>query len=137
LFTALEIAGSAEVTLVSEADHFLFTPMLYEYLSGEVEAWHIAPRYDELLDDTVRVVQSYATSIDLEVADRFPRRTESLNYDVLVLASAVSQTTSASKGAKSFLCRFRKLATRQSAATNGGALDRIPPDMPPQDVAVK
>ncbi|PYS67165.1 MAG: NAD(P)/FAD-dependent oxidoreductase, partial [Acidobacteria bacterium] len=42
LFTALDLAGSAEVTLVSDADHFVFTPMLYEYLSGEVEAWHIA-----------------------------------------------------------------------------------------------
>src|SRR5215208_1721513 len=48
LFTALELGGSADVTLVSDADHFLFTPMLYEYLSGEVEAWHIAPRYAEL-----------------------------------------------------------------------------------------
>ena len=61
LFTALELAGSADVTLVSDADHFLFTPMLYEYLSGEVEAWHIAPRYDELLEDNVHFVQSYVT----------------------------------------------------------------------------
>ena len=48
LFTALELAGSGEVTLVSEDDHFLFTPMLYEYLSGEVEEWHIAPQYHAL-----------------------------------------------------------------------------------------
>ncbi len=46
LFTALELAGSADVTLVSDEDHFVFTPMLYEYLSGEVEAWHIAPNYN-------------------------------------------------------------------------------------------
>ena len=38
LFTALELAGHTDVTLITEADHFLFTPMLYEYLSGEVEA---------------------------------------------------------------------------------------------------
>src|ERR671938_111707 len=65
LFTALELAGSAEVTLVSEEDHFLFTPMLYEYLSGEVEAWHIAPTYRELLDgDRVRLVQGAVTDVD-------------------------------------------------------------------------
>ena len=41
--------------------------MLYEYLSGEVEAWHIAPRYDELLDENVSLVQKcYATAIDLK-----------------------------------------------------------------------
>ena len=34
LFTTLDLAGRADVTLVSD-DHFLFTPMLYEYLSGE------------------------------------------------------------------------------------------------------
>ena len=66
LFTALEIAGAADVTLVSDSDHFLFTPMLYEYLSGEVEEWHIAPRYKELLEDNVRTVQSSATAIDLK-----------------------------------------------------------------------
>ncbi len=43
LFTALELAGAGEVILVSDEDHFTFKPMLYEYLSGEVEAWHIAP----------------------------------------------------------------------------------------------
>ncbi|HYE15407.1 MAG TPA: FAD-dependent oxidoreductase, partial [Pyrinomonadaceae bacterium] len=50
LFTALGLAGAGQVTLVSNEDHFLHTPLLYEYLSGEVEAWHIAPRYGELLD---------------------------------------------------------------------------------------
>ncbi|HEY8460767.1 MAG TPA: hypothetical protein VIM99_10325 [Blastocatellia bacterium] len=35
LFTALNLAGEGEVTLVSRSDHFLFTPLLYECLSGE------------------------------------------------------------------------------------------------------
>ncbi len=41
--------------------------MLYEYLSGEVEAWHIAPNYSELLDD-VKLVRGAVTSIDLDSA---------------------------------------------------------------------
>ena len=45
LFTALDLGSHCNVTLISDADHFLFTPMLYEYLSGEVEQWHIAPNY--------------------------------------------------------------------------------------------
>ncbi len=49
IFTALGLGGKQDVTLVSDEDHFLFKPMLYEYLSGEVEAWHIAPDYKELL----------------------------------------------------------------------------------------
>ena len=56
LFTALELAGNADVTLISDEDHFLFTPMLYEYLSGEVEEWHIAPKYKELIDERIALL---------------------------------------------------------------------------------
>src|ERR1043166_10184563 len=47
VFTALDVSGAGEVTIISDEDHFLFTPVLYEYLSGEVEEWHIAPKYSE------------------------------------------------------------------------------------------
>src|ERR1051325_10439246 len=78
LFTALGLSGAGEVTLVSNEDHFLHTPLLYEYLSGEVEAWHIAPPYRELLDEEkIRFVQGAVTNVDLdkkevEVAGRTP-----------------------------------------------------------------
>src|ERR1041384_2840917 len=136
LLTALELAGSADVTLVSEEDHFLFTPMLYEYLSGEVEAWHIAPRYDELLDDNVHVVKSYATGIDLTTQTvSVPSYEKTLNYDVLVLAVGGITNYVGVEGAQQYSLPFRKLAhaddlRRRMVAT----LDRIPPDMPPQDV---
>src|SRR5215216_1986619 len=58
LFTALGLAGAGEVTLVAADEHFLHTPLLYEYLSGEVEAWHIAPPYRELFgENKIRFVQ--------------------------------------------------------------------------------
>jgi NADH dehydrogenase len=87
LFTALELARAGEVVLASDDDHFLFTPMLYEYLSGEVEAWHIAPGYDELLEENVRFVKSKITRIDLQSQSIFlATGNETLNYDTLVLA---------------------------------------------------
>ena len=67
LFTALDLTGAGEVTLVADEDHFLHTPLLYEYLSGEVEAWHIAPRYTELIDDDkVRFVHGAVTDVDFD-----------------------------------------------------------------------
>src|SRR6185503_20055555 len=67
VFTTLGITGSADVTLVSEEDHFLFTPMLYEYLSGEVEEWHIAPKFNELVNENdVRLIRDEVASIDLD-----------------------------------------------------------------------
>jgi demethylphylloquinone reductase len=136
LFTALELAGSADVTLVSDADHFLFTPMLYEYLSGEVEAWHIAPRYHELLDENVHFVQGDVTGINLEsqtISLSSPEKT--LNYDALVLAVGGITNYVGVEGAKEFSLPFRKLAHADNLRHRMvAALDRIPPDMPPQDV---
>src|SRR5688500_14527302 len=86
LFTALELAGSLDVTLVTDSDHFVFTPMLYEYFSGEVEAWHIGPRYDELLDNNVNLVKSQATTVDLHAQTVMTDQGEPLHYDVMVLA---------------------------------------------------
>lgn len=136
IFTALEVAGAADVTLVTDGDHFLFTPMLYEYLSGEVEAWHIAPRYDELLDDNVHVVQSYATAVDLNTQTvSVPSYEKTLNYDVLVLAVGGITNYVGVEGAQQYTLPFRKLVHADDLRKRMIAtLDRIPPDMAPQDV---
>jgi len=136
LFTTLDLAGSGEVTLVSDEDHFLFTPMLYEYLSGEVEAWHIAPRYNELLDENVRFVQSRVAGIDLAAQSvSLESSNETLHYDVLVLAMGGITNYVGVEGAQEHSLPFRKLAhadnlRRQMVV----ALDRIAPDLAPQDV---
>lgn len=135
LFTALEIAGSADVTLVSDADHFLFTPMLYEYLSGEVEAWHIAPRYDELLEENVACITKGVTNIDLKSQSVSLANQQTLNYDVLVLALGGITNYVGVEGAEQHSLPFRKLAHADNLrARMVAALDRIPPDMAPQDV---
>src|SRR5678816_4674534 len=86
LFTALELAGHTDVTLITEADHFLFTPMLYEYLSGEVEAWHIAPKYSELVEDNINVITDTVSKIDLDNQSVTLEANSTLSYDELVLA---------------------------------------------------
>jgi NADH:ubiquinone reductase (non-electrogenic) len=135
IFTALEIGGAADVTLVNDADHFLFTPMLYEYVSGEVEAWHIAPRYDELLDENVHLVQSSATAVDLKSQTVSLANQQTLNYDVLVLALGGITNYAGVEGAEEYSKPFRKLKHADDLrALMVAALDRIPPDMPPQDV---
>src|SRR5260370_40148043 len=87
LFTALDLNGAGDITLINDEDHFLFKPMLYEYLSGEVEAWHIAPECKELLDEKVRFVPGKVTNIDLDAgAAAVAGRAEPLSYDVLLFA---------------------------------------------------
>lgn len=135
LFTALELAGSGKVTIISEADHFLFTPMLYEYLSGEVEAWHIAPKYSELLDDDITVVQGKVSDIDLEARVVSLESThQTVSYDVLVLAAGGVTNYAGVSGAEEHAIPFRKLAHADHLRqTMVSALDRVAPDLPPQD----
>ena len=135
LFTALDLADTCDVTLISDEDHFLFTPMLYEYLSGEVEEWHIAPNHKELLDEAVEFIHDEVINIDLE-AQRISLKTRSvpLSYDVLVLGVGGVSNFAGVEGAEEHSIPFRKIVhadeLRQRMAD---ALDRVPPDLPPQD----
>jgi NADH dehydrogenase len=136
LFTALSLAGSADVTLVSDEDHFVFTPMLYEYLSGEVEEWHIAPRYTELFDDNVNLVTGRVTGIDLDSQTvAVDSRSDSLTYDALVLALGGVTNFARVEGAEQYSLPFRKIQDADRLrARMVEALDHVPPDLPPQDV---
>ncbi len=52
LYTALALAQHRDhppILLIEPNERFLFQPLLYELLSGELRRWEIAPRYDSLL----------------------------------------------------------------------------------------
>jgi NADH dehydrogenase len=134
VFTALDLAGAGEVTLVSDEDHFLFKPMLYEYLSGEVEAWHIAPNYSELLDD-VKIVRGAVTSIDPDTQSvTIEGRSAPLTYDALVLTLGATTNYWGVVGAEEFTLPFRSIADANNLRRlMTEALDNIQPDAAPQD----
>jgi NADH dehydrogenase len=135
LFSALELAGTGEVTLVSDEDHFLFKPMLYEYLSGEVDAWHIAPDCKELLDERARFVRGAVTAIDLKArAVTVAKRAEPISYDVLVLALGGVTNFAGVEGAEQYAFPFRRLVDANHLRRRmTEALDRVQPDAAPQD----
>lgn len=134
VFTALELNASLDITLISNSDHFLFKPMLYEYLSGEVEAWHIAPKYDELLDSHVHLNQTPVTSVEFQNRTVSLGDGKSLNYDVLVLAPGAITNYAGVPGAAEFALPFRELEHADRLRERMvQALDRVAPDLPPQD----
>ena len=94
LYTALRLSQfpwekpqRPEIILVDRQDRFVFLPLLYELLTGELQTWEIAPPFEELLANTgVRFTQATVAGIDidnrrvqLENGPEFP-------YDRLVLA---------------------------------------------------
>jgi NADH:ubiquinone reductase (non-electrogenic) len=135
LFTALDLAGAGDVTIISPEDHFLFTPMLYEYLSGEVEAWHIAPYYKELLDESTRFIRGDVTEIDLKAREvTLAGREQRIAYDVLVLGVGGITNYWNIEGAEEYAMPFRKLAHADALRKRmTDALDHIPPDTAPEE----
>ena len=135
LFTALDLSGVGEVTLINDQDHFLFKPMLYEYLSGEVEAWHIAPDCKELLNNQAKFIRDAVTSIDLDSQTvRLETHKQPLNYDILVFAPGAVTNYAGVSGAEEFALPFRTLddANRLRRRMTE-ALDHVQPDAAPQD----
>jgi NADH dehydrogenase FAD-containing subunit len=136
LFTTLGLSSHVESTLVNSEDYFLFTPMLYELFSGEVEAWQVAPYFKELLDDNVRFIQGQVADVDLDRREAIIEgRDRPAGYDALVLAVGGVTNYWGIEGAEQYTVPFRKL--EHAAALRKrmvDALDRMPPDTAPQDV---
>ncbi|HEY0348536.1 MAG TPA: NAD(P)/FAD-dependent oxidoreductase, partial [Pyrinomonadaceae bacterium] len=134
LFTALDLAGTGDITLINEEDHFLFKPMLYEYLSGEVEAWHIAPDCKELLDNQASFIRDHVTNIDLDAQTVNLADHKELSYDILVFSPGAITNYAGVEGAEEFTLQFRSLADANYLRRRmTEALDHIQPDAAPQD----
>ncbi|MDT7807363.1 MAG: demethylphylloquinone reductase [Acidobacteriota bacterium] len=136
LFAALGLARAGEVTLVAADDHYLHTPLLYEYLSGEVEAWHIAPPYRELFgDEGVRFIQGAVTEVDFDQRQvAIAGRVRRLPYDYLVLAVGGVTNFWGVEGAEKHALPFRKIRHADDLRQRMiDTLDRIQPDAAPQD----
>ncbi|MGK7900428.1 MAG: NAD(P)/FAD-dependent oxidoreductase [Hormoscilla sp.] len=82
-----EQSSRPEITLVDRHDRFLFSPLLYELLTGELETWEIAPPFTELLADTgVSFIQTAVASIDVDSKQVQLDNGHSIKADRLVLA---------------------------------------------------
>ncbi len=139
LFTALDLANDCEVTLVSDSDHFTFRPLLYEYLSGEVEAWHIAPDYKELFGNEINFVRGAVDAVDFEnQTARVSTRADAFAYDALCLAVGGVTNFWNVAGAEENALPFREIADADKLRNRMvEALDTISPTLAPQDVQEK
>jgi demethylphylloquinone reductase len=137
LFTALDLAGRVDVTLITDTDYFTFRPLLYEYFSGEVEAWHIAPDYRELVGENVSLIHGPVAGIDFEGKTvKIANRREPVPFDALVLAVGSTTNYWGVKGAEKFALPFRDIADAdQLRHLMTAALDSVSPTLAPQDVS--
>lgn len=95
LFTALHLSHqrcSLPTILVDREWSFIFKPLLYEFLSGEMNVELVWPRYDHLLHNSgVAFVRDTIEAIDLH--QRQVRLTSGLHYTYKHLVLALGSTT--------------------------------------------
>ena len=117
LYTALRLSQfpwtdghSPEIVLIDKQDHFLFTPLLYELITGEMQSWEIAPCFEDLLTNTrIRFQQGCVTAINIETKHIELDNHHSLSYDKLVLAMGGKTSLDKVLGPKDYGISFRSL----------------------------
>ncbi len=114
LYTALALAQRKHhppVLLIEPNDRFLFLPLLYELLSGELRGWEIAPRYDGLLAGRgLAWLQDRVERIDTGGHRLHTVGGRTIAYGRLVLATGAESNTFAVPGADRHSLGFRSLA---------------------------
>jgi demethylphylloquinone reductase len=118
LYTALRLSQfpwepsqKPEMVLVDQSDRFVFSPFLYELLTGELQTWEIAPPYEELLVNTgVRFCQGVVSGIDIDQRRVHLQDGPEISYDRLVLALGGETPMDIVPGATSYAYSFRTIA---------------------------
>lgn len=116
LYTALRLSQlpweseKPEIVLVDRSDRFLFSPLLYELLTGELQTWEIAPPFEELFAGTgVRFYQGVVAGIDIHEQRVQLQDGPEISYDRLVLALGGETPMDMVPGAISYAFPFRHL----------------------------
>jgi NADH dehydrogenase len=111
LFAALHLCHHRypqPIVLIDQAERFIFKPLLYELLSGEMTDTQVQPRYAELFEcDSVTFVQGKVQSIDLH--RRRVMLTSGLHYDYGNLILGLGSVTNffGTQGAEDYAFPFR------------------------------
>ncbi|MFM6025211.1 MAG: NAD(P)/FAD-dependent oxidoreductase [Dolichospermum sp.] len=117
LYTALRLSQlpwestpKPEIILVDQSDRFVFSPLLYELLTRELQTWEIAPPYSELLQGTsIQFYQSTVSAIDINQQTVQLANKSELNYDRLVLALGGETPLDLVPGATDYAYPFRTI----------------------------
>jgi NADH dehydrogenase len=117
LYTALRLSqlpwtdsAKPEIVLVDRHDRFLFTPLLYELMTGELQTWEIAPPFEEILAGTgIRFCQGTVKTIDVAARLVHLQDGVDLAYDRLVLALGGETPLDRVPGAAEFALPFRTI----------------------------
>ena len=113
LFSALAVherLPERPVVLIEPRDRFLFQPLLYELLSGELQSWEVAPSYRQLLSSRgICWLQDRVSGIDLDARELTTVASGRLPWGDLVLATGTELNDFGVPGVREHAFGFRDL----------------------------
>ena len=113
LFSALAVRErlpERPVVLLEPNSNFIFQPLLYELLSGEMKSWEVAPRYRDLLASRQMVwLQERVSRIDLNAGWLDTDHGSRLEWGDLVLATGTEPNDFGIPGVEHHAQGFRSL----------------------------
>lgn len=118
LYTALALSRlpwnkseRPSMVLVDQRDRFVFSPLLYELVTGELQTWEIAPPFEEVLAGSgVRFHQATVGSMNLDQRQVYLTDGTTMPYDYLVLALGGETPMDIVPGAAEYALPFREIA---------------------------
>ena len=98
------------VILIDEGNRFLFKPLLYELLSGELQLWEVAPQYSDLaLELGFIFLQEYVVEID-EIEQKLITSSDiEITYSQLVISTGVTTDYSLLENLEDYAVGFSNL----------------------------
>ncbi len=114
LYTAIELnkldkKREFEIILIDQNQHFLFTPLLYEAITGEISHWEIAPKFREILEKTtINFINQKVININFQEQIIYFQDNQYIDYNYAVLAVG-QKSYFAIEGAEKFAHSFKTL----------------------------
>ena len=115
------------VVLIEPRDRFVFVPLLYELMSGELKGWEVAPDYASLLQGHgISHLQDRASSIDLDARSVTTASGRALHYSQLVIATGAQPEDFGIQGVRDNALNFHTLSDLQPLQERVQELRRRP-----------
>ncbi len=112
LTTALSLSSCKErppIILIEPRSRFVFLPLLYELLSGELQSWEVAPDYRTLLSaQGIVLIEQYVENIDLIKKEVCTSNGEKIPYGQLVLSTGSKPNSMGIQGVHEYSLMFNK-----------------------------
>ncbi len=100
-----------QIILIDKEERFLFTPFLYELVTGELKKWEMAPLFQKLLvNKSIQFYQGTIQKVDLKKRQVQLQGGKTFSYNYLVLAVGRETSLNVVPGAATYAYSFRTLA---------------------------